>query len=62
MSRKTKKLRINKKKGNNKKKNRRRTRKIRGGVLIQDKFDNLTNNEGEYDMSVLDDILKKYIF
>ena len=60
MSRKTKKLRINKKKGNNKKKNKRRTRKIRGGVLIQDKFANLTNNEGEYDMSVLDTILKKY--
>ena len=60
MSRKTKKLRINKKKGNNKKKNKRRTRKIYGGVSIQDKFAELTNNEGEYDMSGLDNILKKY--
>ena len=34
MSRKTKKLRINKKKGNNKKKNKRRTRKIYGGVTL----------------------------
>jgi hypothetical protein len=60
MSRKTKKLRINKKKGNNKRNNKRRTRKIYGGVSIQDKFDELTNNDGEYDMRVLDDILKKY--
>ena len=42
------------------KKNKRRTRKIYGGVLIQDKFDELTNNEGEYDMKELDAILKKY--
>jgi hypothetical protein len=34
MSRKTKKLRINKKKGNNKKKNKRRTRKMYGGVTL----------------------------